>query len=258
MSKSYKLKLVLGGSLASGKNTVLDTCEDNGSPIGVSFKSVECLVNEEDNYRFIVWDLKDRKRFRFLFPVFCRGACAGLLCFDLSNKESFSDLHRWITLFKENVNDILIILIGTKANLANREVSENAINDLIANNEDLIYIEHSSQLSVEENLEEIFKKLIKTLQPEHTLSRFRLTFNKEDEQLVRLKNFFDRCPICKKRIHNNVGLKNMYKNIVDSDALRLKESLIRLVNNFDEIREYSTTKISLGIPCCDCYKKIFD
>jgi len=258
MSKSYKLKLVLGGSPASSKNIVLDTYEDNGSPIGVSFKSVECRVNEEDSYRFIVWDLKDHKRFRFLFPVFCRGACAGLLCFDLSNKESFSDLHRWITLFKENVDEIPIILIGTKANLANREVSEEAINNLIANNEDLIYIEHTSILSVEENLEEIFKKLIKTLQPEHNLSQFRLTYNKEDEQLTRLRNFFDRCPICKKRIHNNVGLKNMYRNIVDSDALRLKESLIRLVNNIEEIRFDYSNKISLGIPCCDCYKKIFD
>jgi GTPase SAR1 family protein len=258
MSKSYKLKLVLGGSPASGKNTVLDTYEDIGSPIGVSFQSVECLVNEEDNYRFIVWDLKDRKRFRFLFPVFCRGACAGLLCFDLSNKESFSDLHRWITLFKENVNEIPIILIGTRANLTNREVSEDAINNLIANNEDLIYIEHTSLLSVEENLEVIFKKLIKTLQPGHDLSRFRLTFNKEDDQLMRLRNFFDRCPICKKRIHNNVGLKNMYKNTSDPNALRLKESLIRLVNNIEEIRFDYSNKISLGIPCCDCYKKIFD
>ena len=258
MSKSYKLKLVLGGSLASSKNTVLDTYEDNGSPIGVSFKSVECLVNEEDNYRFIVWDLKDRKRFRFLFPVFCRGACAGLLCFDLSNKESFSDLRRWITLFKESVNEIPIILIGTRANLTNREVSEDAINNLIANNEDLIYIEHTSLLSVEENLEVIFKKLIKRLQPGHILSHFRLTFNKVDEQLLRLKNFFDRCPICKRRIHNNVGLKNMYRNTVDSDALRLKESLIRLVNNIEGIRFDYSNKISLGIPCCDCYKKIFD
>ena len=257
MPKYYKLKLVLGGSPASGKNTVLDTYEDNGSPIGVSFKSVECFVNEEDNYRFIVWDLKDRKRFRFLFPVFCRGACAGLLCFDLSNRESFSDLNRWITLFKENVNEIPIILIGIKANLANREVSEEAINNLIAK-EDLIYFEHTSILSVEENLEEIFKKLIKTLQPEHILSQFRLTYNKEDEQLTRLKSFFDRCPICKKRIHNNIGLKNMYRNIIDSDVLRLKESLIRLVNNIEEIRFDYSNKISLGIPCCDCYIKIFD
>jgi len=258
MPKSYKLKLVLGGSPTSGKNTVIDTYEDNGSPIGVSFKSVECIVNEEDNYRFIVWDLKDRKRFRFLFPVFCRGAYAGLLCFDLSNKESFSDLHRWITLFKENVKEILIILIGTKANLANREVSEDAINNLIANNEDLIYIEHSSLLSVEENLEIIFKKLIKTIQPEHNFSHFRLTFNKEDEQLIRLRNFFDQCPICKKRIHNNVGLKNMYKNVSDPEALRFKESLIRLVNNIEEIRFEYSGRIDLGIPCCDCYKKIFD
>ena len=258
MSKSYKLKLVLGGSPASGKNTVLDTYEDNGSPIGVSFKSVECFVNEEDNYRFIVWDLKDRKRFRFLFPVFCRGACAGLLCFDLSNKESFSDLNRWITLFKKNMEEFPIILIGTKSNLAKREVPEDAIINLIANNEVLIYIEYTSLLSVEENLEEIFKRLIKTLQPRHTLSQFSLTFNKEDEQLIRLKNFFDRCPICKRSIHNNVGLKNVYKNMVDSDALRLKESLIRLVNNIEEIRVDYSNKINLGIPCCDCYKKIFD
>jgi len=258
MFNSYKLKLVLGGSLALGKNTVIDNSEDIGSPIGVSFKSVECFANEEDNYRFIVWDLKDRVRFRFLFPVFCRGACAGLLCFDLSNKESFSDLNRWITLFKKNMEEFPIILIGTKANLANREVSEDAINNLIANNEDLIYIEHISLLSVEENLEVIFKKLIKTLQPGHNFSRFRLTFNKEDDQLMRLRNFFDRCPICKKRIHNNVGLKNMYKNIINPDALRFKESIIRLVNNIEEIRDEYSNKISFGIPCCDCYKKIFE
>jgi len=256
MPKSFKLKLVFGGSLNSGKNTVIENNEDSGSPIGVSFKSVECFVNDEDMYKFIIWDLKDRNRFRFLFPVFCRGACAGLLCFDLSNKESFSDLNRWIALFKENVKEIPIILIGTKSNLANREVTEDAIHNLIIK-EDLLYIEHASLLSLEENLEVIFKKLIKTLFPEHPLSHFRLDFIKEDEQLIRLINFFSRCPICKKKIHNNVGLKNVYKNLGDSDALRLKESLIRLVENIEEIRIDYSNKISLGIPCCDCYKEIF-
>jgi len=258
MPKYYKLKLVLGGSPASGKNTVIDTNEYNGSTIGVSFKPVECLVNEEDTYKFIVWNLKDNQRFRFLFPVFCRGARAGLLCFDLSNRESFSDLNRWITLFKKNNEEIPIILIGTNTNLANREVSEEEINNLVANNEDLIYIEHTSLLSVKENLEEIFKRLIKALQPNYNLSRFRLTFNQEDEQLIRLKNFFDRCPLCKKRIHYNVGLKNMYKNTTNPNALRFKESLIRLVNNIEDIRVDYSNKIILGIPCCDCYKKIFD
>ena len=257
MSKSYKLKLVLGGSPNSGKNTVIANNEDNGWSIGVSFKSMECFVGADENYKFIIWNLKDRERFRFLFPVFCRGACAGLLCFDLSNKKSFSDLNRWITLFKKNMKEIPIILVGTKANLANREVSKDAINNLIAK-EGLIYVEHTSLLSVGENLEEIFKKLIKTLHPGRNFSHFQLTFTKEDEQFIRLKNFFDRCPICKKRIHNNVGLKNMYKNNADSDALRLKESLIRLVNDIEVIRIDYSNKISLGIPCCECYKKIFD
>ena len=255
MPKSYKLKLVLGGSLASGKNTVVET-NNNGSPIGVSFKPVECLVDEEDEYKFIIWDLKDSRRFRFLFPVFCRGACAGLLCFDLSNRESFSDLHRWITLFKAENEEIPIILIGIRANRANKE-EEDEINSLIAE-EDLIYIEHAPLLSVEENLVVIFKKLIKTLQPSRSLSNFRMTFDKEDEELIRLKNFFVRCPICKKRIHNNLGLKNMYKNISDPEAMRFKEILIRLVNNMEQIRFEYSNRITLGIPCCDCYKKIFD
>ena len=255
MPKSYKLKLVLGGSLASGKNTVIET-SDNESPIGVSFKSVECFVDDEDEYKFIIWDLKDNERFRFLYPVFCRGARAGLLCFDLSHKESFSDLYRWITLFKEDYKEIPIILIGIRVDRANKE-EEDEINNLIAE-EDLMYIEYASLLSVEENLEVIFKKLIKTLQPERTLTNFRITFNKKDEQLIRLTNFFVRCPICKKRIHNNVGLKKMYKNISDPGAMRFKENLIRLVNNIEVIRFDYSNRISLGIPCCDCYKKIFD
>ncbi|MBY9019972.1 MAG: GTP-binding protein [Candidatus Lokiarchaeota archaeon] len=256
MPKFYKLKLVLGGSINSGKNIVISSDGENGSPIGVTFKSVDCFVNKEDSYKFIIWDLKDHKRFRFFFPVFSRGACAGLLCFDLSNRKSFSGLNRWITLFKENEKEIPIILIGTKTILANREVTEEELNNLIKK-EGLIYIEHTSLLSQEENLKEIFKKLIKTLHSEQPISHFRLTFNKEDEQLIKLKKFFDRCPICKRRIHNNVGLKNMYRNMLDLDAMRLKESLIRLVNDFEEIRDDYSAKISLGIPCCDCYKKIF-
>ena len=256
MPKSYKLKLVLGGSLTSGKNTVINNNEDNESPIGVSFKSMDCFVNEEDNYKFIIWNLNDRGRFRFLFPLFCRGASVGMLCFDFSKKESFSDLNRWITLFRENLNGIPIILIGTQTNLASKEVSEDSVNNLIAK-EDLIYIEHISLLDLEENLEEIFKKIIKTLNPKQPLSHFCLTFNREDDQLIRLLNFFDRCPICNKIIYNNVGLKNVYRDVFDSDKMRFKESIIRLVNDIEEIKDDYSNKINLGIPCCDCYKKIF-
>ena len=123
MPRSYKLKLVLGGSQNSGKTTFINSNRNKNSPIGVSFESIECFVNEGDYFKFIVWDLKDSERFRFLFPIFCRGASAGLLCVDLSNRESFLDLTRWITLFRESTGGIPIILIGTKSDVAKREVS---------------------------------------------------------------------------------------------------------------------------------------
>ncbi len=130
MPGSYKLKLVLGGSQNSGKTTFIN--RNSISPIGVSFESVECFVNEGDHFKFVIWDLEDSERFRFLYPFFCRGASAGLLCVDLSNKETFLDLTRWITLFRESAGGIPIILIGTKADIAKREVTDEIIDEFVA------------------------------------------------------------------------------------------------------------------------------
>jgi small GTP-binding protein len=148
MPRSFKLKLVLGGSQGSGKSTFISRNKSDSSPIGVSFESIECFVNDGDHFKFIVWDLKDRERFRFLFPYFCRGACAGLLFVDLSNKESFSDLNRWITLFKESAGDIPILLIGTKSDLGALEEQEELINDLILK-EGIEYVGPSSMLNMD-------------------------------------------------------------------------------------------------------------
>ena len=71
MPGSYKLKLILGGLQDSGKTTFIKSDRNQNSSIGVSFESIECFVNEGDHYKFIVWDLKDKARFRFLFPYFC-------------------------------------------------------------------------------------------------------------------------------------------------------------------------------------------
>jgi len=70
MPRSYKLKLVLGGSQNSGKTTFINSNRNKNSPIGVSFEAIECFVNEGDYFKFIVWDLKDSERFRFIFPIF--------------------------------------------------------------------------------------------------------------------------------------------------------------------------------------------
>ena len=256
MPGSYKLKLVLGGAQNSGKTTFINSNRINNSPIGVSFESVECFVNEGDHFKFIVWDLKDSERFRFLFPVFCRGASAGLLFVDLSNKKSFSDLSRWITLFRESAGSIPIILIGTKSDLAKKELTDEIINEFVTN-EGIEYAGHTSILDLDDRIEEVFKKLVQTLNPNISIDYFHVSKKEEDEEFKILERFFDRCPICKKMNYHSANLKVIFTNKTNPNTRGLRENLIRLVDNI-EVINYEYSNISVGIPCCECYKELFD
>ena len=257
MPGSYKLKLVLGGLQNSGKTTFINSDRIQNSPIGVSFESIECFVNEGEHFKFIVWDLKDNERFKFLFPYFCRGASAGLLCVDLSNKKSLLDLTRWITLFRESAGSIPILLIGTKADLAKREVTDVMINEVVAT-EGIEYAGHTSILNLDSKIEEVFKKLVESLNPNISVDYFHVSKKEDDEEYKLLEKFFDRCPICKKINHHSANLKVIFTNKTNPNTLGLRENLIRLVDNINIINYEYSNRISVGIPCCECYKELFD
>ena len=257
MPGSYKLKLILGGLRDSGKTTFIHSERNNSSSIGVSFESIECFVNEGDHFKFIVWDLKDKERFRFLFPYFCRGASAGLLCLDLSNYKSFEDLTRWIHLFRRSAGDIPIVLIGTKADLAKREVTDEIIHEFVTT-EGIDYAGESSLPNIDIKLEDVFKRLVQSLNPNVSIDYFHISRQEDDEEFKILEKYFDRCPICKKLNHNSTNLRAIFSNKTNPGTLGLRENLIRLVDNIDLINLEYSNHISVGIPCCECYKELFD
>lgn len=257
MSKLYKLKLILGGAQNSGKSSFINWHQKEEPPIGVSFESVNCYANNGDLYKFLVWDLKDRERFRFLFPVFCRGAYAGLICFDLSDKKSFLDLNRWITLFRESAGEIPIILIGTKADLEKREVTDEEINDLIAR-EGLECAFFTSTYNNDEKKEEIFRKIVQKIDLNNPLNHFYILQESDDKKFKMIEKLFERCPICKKKNHSNRDLRNVYYNQHNPVTIRLRENLLRLIDNLENINIEHSNKISIGIPCCACFKKFFE
>ena len=77
MAKSCIFKIIIGGSVGSGKTSFLNNRgfnhhnNDDYFHIGVNFKLIDCLVNNEDNYLLQIWDFKVLKDFRFLYPSFC-------------------------------------------------------------------------------------------------------------------------------------------------------------------------------------------
>ncbi|NHJ23081.1 MAG: hypothetical protein EAX89_00800 [Candidatus Lokiarchaeota archaeon] len=257
LPKQFKLKLVLGGAKGSGKTSFISGNYKEDTPIGVSFESIECYANQGDLYKFVIWDLKDKPRFEFLFPLFCRGACAGLLCFDINDQQSFYDLKRWIKLLRDVVVDIPIIIIGTKLDLGKEKVSDEEIDELLVseNLEDVFFV---SRFNLPEKREEIFKRIVQIIDKDYYIREFYIPNYIDDQEFKNLEHLFDHCPICKKKNHGSGELRNIFFNRNNPFTMRFRESLLRLIDNIDILNIAYPNKISLGIPCCDCYKKIFN
>ncbi|WP_322802381.1 Rab family GTPase [Thermoflexus sp.] len=72
--------------------------------------------------RLVVWDVGGQRRFAALRDLFYRGAAAGALVFDLSNRLSFYQLLRWWQELRSHLGSIPVLLVGNKADLP-REIS---------------------------------------------------------------------------------------------------------------------------------------
>lgn len=75
---------------------------------------------------------------------------------------------------------------------------------------------------------------------------------KIDPLLDKFIEHFETCPICKCSNHLNY-LEEFYFT-ADPKKVIMKQQLLNLLVNLDEEDE----KLTLGIPCCNCYKEIFE
>jgi small GTP-binding protein len=109
-----------------------------------------------------IWDFAGEEKFRFLLPSAVLGAQGTIFMYDLTRYSTFESLIEWLTVFnkanKENSQDVLTILVGSKLDLEeNRTVSKEEGKMFSKGNNFLDYIECSSKTG--ENVEYVFEKL---------------------------------------------------------------------------------------------------
>jgi len=263
MVRTYKLKMVIGGAAGSGKTSFLTgkpTINLEFNNLGVSFKPVECIINNGDSYQFICWDPNVKERYRFLFPVFCRGVSCAILCFDVSDHKSFEELTYWIkTVRKNGIIDtfkIPIVLIGTKTDLRIREISDEEVNNLIRQFDlDGIFYTSIYDKDFKQIKEAIFKKLIEKIEPYYQIEDFSIYIPREDNEFNEFLRTFAVCPICGNQNHYD-NLKNFYYSR-DPVLIKLKEKLLDLMEESRDFNELYYNEIQIGIPCCKCFDKQF-
>ena len=65
-----------------------------------------------------LWDTAGQERFKSLIPSYIKDSAVAIVCYDITNTESFQSVDKWIEDAKAiRDDDVLIILIGNKSDM---------------------------------------------------------------------------------------------------------------------------------------------
>ena len=162
-SPDYVYKLSLIGDGGVGKTSMAQRYvhgifnADYKATIGTFISKKECKFKELDtSVKFMIWDLAGQNQFQRLWPDYLTDSRAGIIAFDLTNKESFENVRKWYAIInKVALPKIILILVGNKVDLNDeRQVSiEEGMN--LAKELGVYYMETSAKTN--ENIGELFE-----------------------------------------------------------------------------------------------------
>ncbi len=177
---SFIFKLILIGDSNCGKTSLINRyvkkqfSENYICTIGVDFLMKNILLNNE-LIKLQIWDTAGMEKYKQITTSYYRGAQAALICFDLTNYQSFLNLEKWIVDYDRNSNSIfkkVIYIIGTKADLVlERQVDCKEIEEFVSRN-NYAYYECSAKSGT--NIDVLFLELTQLLYSHYKC-------NKDDE-----------------------------------------------------------------------------
>ncbi|CAF2900024.1 unnamed protein product, partial [Rotaria sp. Silwood2] len=129
--------------------------------IGVDIQ-VRTLDIDSKRCKLHIWDTAGQDRFKYIVSSFYRNANGVIICFDITDLESFRSVNNWLEEVKRYCPEQTpMLLIGTKFDLKTRcMVSEEMIKIYTEKNQ-LLYLETSSKTN--ENVEKCFVDFARTL-----------------------------------------------------------------------------------------------
>ena len=123
--------------------------------IGVDFGSKTIKLTDGTNVKVQIWDTAGQESFRSITRSYYRGSICALLVYDITRRQTFDNLARWLDDMRENAySKMIILLVGNKSDLKfEREVSTEE-GQAFAEKHNLIFFETSAKTA--QNVEQAF------------------------------------------------------------------------------------------------------
>lgn len=174
---NYLFKYIIIGDCGVGKSCILLQFADkrfepsHDLTIGVEFGSRTIDIpsvrsnaslqslDESDadivSCKLQVWDTAGQESFRSITRSYYRGAAAALLVYDITRRESFSHLTKWLDEVRQNCQtNICLMLIGNKSDLNHRREVSYEEGQEFAELYGLVFLETSAKTA--DNVEKAF------------------------------------------------------------------------------------------------------
>jgi len=127
----YMFKLLVIGNSSVGKTSFLFRYADDSftsafvSTVGIDFK-VKTVFRQDKRVKLQIWDTAGQERYRTITTAYYRGAMGFILMYDVTNEESFSSVHDWMTAVKtyscsSHKKLPAVILVGNKCDVNDDE-----------------------------------------------------------------------------------------------------------------------------------------
>lgn len=172
--------------------------------IGIDFLLKTMYLDDNRSIRLQLWDTAGQERFRSLIPSYIRDSHVAVICYDITNKNSFLNTEKWINDVKlERNNDVIIILVGNKSDLSKekRKVSIEECEDLHKKIGSKFFIETSTKTN--QNIKKLFKKIAYSLLELNSLN------NKEKNESTNLSDPTNQSEIIEIKFNDNPSNKSV-------------------------------------------------
>ena len=160
-------KIVLVGDSGVGKTNLLlrylknEFNTQTKATVGVEFGNTKVKI---DNalIKAQIWDTAGQERYRSITSAYYKGAHGALIVYDITRKDSFDSVEKWLSDLKNNGEEKMVIMvIGNKCDMVNERVISTEEGEAKAQRNNIAFLETSALNAT--NVAKAFDELIQKL-----------------------------------------------------------------------------------------------